>query len=230
MFNGNASTTAVFEQPLNDWKSVMVTRMLWDFYDADPARGFYGGGGLDARYWGYPLFVAMGGLPPGTPRWGAEFKRVFSHNYARTMNTDVHTTSLPLETNRVELDPDVTDDWGLPALRVTYRDHPDDVAMMRFLTERALEINEAAGAVQTWGPSSFEQEIGYHLLGTCRMGRDRDTSVVDPHHRSHDVRNLFLCDGSSFVTSGRGQPTETIQALAYRAAEHIGRFARNGEI
>ena len=69
-----------------------------------------------------------------------------------------------------------------------------------------------------------------HLLGTCRMGNDSASSVVDKYHRTHDVPNLFLCDGGSFVTSGRGQPTMTIQALAFRAAEHIGQFARRGEI
>jgi choline dehydrogenase-like flavoprotein len=69
-----------------------------------------------------------------------------------------------------------------------------------------------------------------HLLGTCRMGNDAKSSVVDRYHRAHDVRNLFICDGSSLVTSGRGQPTMTIQALAFRAADHIGRFARRNEI
>jgi choline dehydrogenase-like flavoprotein len=69
-----------------------------------------------------------------------------------------------------------------------------------------------------------------HLLGTCRMGDDPATSVIDRYHRCHDIPNLFLCDGSSFVTSGRGQPTMTIQALAFRAAEHIGAFAHKGEI
>jgi choline dehydrogenase-like flavoprotein len=58
----------------------------------------------------------------------------------------------------------------------------------------------------------------------------RSTSVVDRYHRTHDIRNLFLCDGSSLVTSGRGQPTMTIQALAFRAADHITRFARAGDI
>jgi choline dehydrogenase-like flavoprotein len=58
------------------------------------------------------------------------------------------------------------------------------------------------------------------------MGDDPESSVVDREHRSHEVRNLFICDGSSFVTSGRGQPTMTIQALAFRAAGHIGRHAR----
>jgi choline dehydrogenase-like flavoprotein len=62
------------------------------------------------------------------------------------------------------------------------------------------------------------------------MGADPARSVVDRYHRTHDVRNLFICDGSSFVTSGRGQPTMTIQALAFRAAAHLDRFARAGEI
>jgi choline dehydrogenase-like flavoprotein len=77
---------------------------------------------------------------------------------------------------------------------------------------------------------TVDSSIGFHLLGTCRMGNDRKRSVVDRYHRTHDVPNLFLCDGSSFVTSGRGQPTMTIQALAFRAAEHIARFARSNEI
>jgi choline dehydrogenase-like flavoprotein len=69
-----------------------------------------------------------------------------------------------------------------------------------------------------------------HLLGTCRMGNDPRTSVIDRFHRTHDVRNLFLCDGSSLVTSTRGQPTETISALAFRAGELIAGFAKRGEI
>jgi choline dehydrogenase-like flavoprotein len=69
-----------------------------------------------------------------------------------------------------------------------------------------------------------------HLLGTCRMGNDPATSVIDKYHRTHDVKNLFISDGSSMVTSGRGQPTLTIEALTFRAAEHIANFARLGEI
>jgi choline dehydrogenase-like flavoprotein len=76
----------------------------------------------------------------------------------------------------------------------------------------------------------IEQTASVHLLGTCRMGNDPKTSVVDKYHRSHDVPNLFVCDGSSFVTSGRGQPTMTIQALAFRAGEQLARFAKRGEI
>jgi len=67
-------------------------------------------------------------------------------------------------------------------------------------------------------------------FGTCRMGDDSQTSVVDKYHRTHDIPNLFLCDGSSFATSGRGQPTMTIMALAFRAAEQLAAVARNNEI
>ncbi len=146
------------------------------------------------------------------------------------MNVACHSTSLPLETNTISLDPAVKDAWGIPAIRVTYRDHPDDLAMMRFLQARGLELLAAAGAQRTWSFPVTEQSGSSHLLGTCRMGSDPATSVVDREHRAHDVPNLFVCDGSSFVTSGRGQPTCTIQALAYRAAERIAHRARAGEI
>jgi choline dehydrogenase-like flavoprotein len=146
------------------------------------------------------------------------------------MIVSAHGTSLPLETNRVDLDPDLKDAWGMPALRVTYRDHPDDLAFARFLQDRSVEIMQAAGAQQVWKGPALESTGGPHLLGTARMGNDPATSVVDKYHRTHDVPNLFLCDGSSMVTSGRGQPTMTIQALAFRAGDHIARFAKRGEV
>ena len=102
--------------------------------------------------------------------------------------------------------------------------------MMGFLQDRADEILQAAGATRIWREPVIPQTFHAHLLGTCRMGVDPTTSVVDRYHRSHEVPNLFICDGSSLVSSGRGQPTLTIQALAFRAAEHITGFAQRGEI
>jgi choline dehydrogenase-like flavoprotein len=130
----------------------------------------------------------------------------------------------------VDLDPELKDAWGMPALRVTYRDHPDDLAFARFLQDRSVEIMQAAGAKDVWKEPVGETFGGPHLLGTARMGNDAATSVVDRYHRTHDIPNLFLCDGSSMVTSGRGQPTMTIQALAFRAGDHIARFAKAGEV
>ncbi len=232
MGNGHSVTQAAFEHPLNEFKSVQVTRIVHDFYEHDPARGFYGGGGLDARPFldSTPLMYALSGLPPGKPRWGKEFKQMLRHYYTRKMSILGSCTSLPLERNNITLDPELKDDKGRSAIRMTYMDHDDDLAMTTFLQDRAVEILNAAGARAVWREPVEGGKIQAHLLGTCRMGNDPATSVVDKYHRTHDVANLFICDGSSFVSSGRGQPTMTIQALAFRAAEHIARFAKRGEI
>ena len=232
MGNAHSVTQAAFEHPLNEFKSVQVTRIVHDFYENDPSRGFYGGGGMDARPFldSTPILHALTGLPPGKPIWGAGFKQMLRHYFTRKMSVLGSTTSIPLQSNNITLDPALKDDKGRPAIRMTYMDHADDLAMATFLQDRAVEILNAAGATEVWRDPVEGGTIQAHLLGTCRMGDDPKTSVVDKFHRAHDVPNLFICDGSSFVSSGRGQPTMTIQALAFRAAEHIARFARNGEI
>jgi choline dehydrogenase-like flavoprotein len=231
MPNSGLVAFGVFEEPLNDYKGFAVSRIFHDFYEMDPQKvGFYGGGGLDARFDFTPGSFAMGGLPPGTPRWGKEFKKALHHNFTRTMQIFCHATSLPVEANSFSLDSDVKDAWGLPALRMTFRDHPNDLKMMEWMKDRAMEILDAAGAKTKWHPPVQETQFAVHLLGTCRMGNDPKSSVINADHRTHDVANLFLCDGSSLVTSGRGQPTMTIQALAFRAADRISALAKRGEI
>ena len=230
MFNTYFGVNAQFEHPLNEFKSVQNTRMVLDFYETDPRRGFYGGGGIDARFGKYPISFALEGLPPGSPEWGEGFARTLAEQFPRTMLFATHGTSLPIEANSITLDPQLKDAWGLPCMRVTYKDHPDDLKCSAFLTSHAMEIARAAGALKMWAGPIRPQTQGVHLLGTCRMGNDPRMSVVDRYHRTHDVPNLFICDGSSMVTSSRGQPTATISALAFRAGEHIAAFARRGEI
>jgi len=232
MFNAHSVVNGVFDEPLNDYKSVQVSKVIHDFYETDPGRGFYGGGGIDARaLWSAtPILHAILGMPHDGPSWGRGFKDEIAHNFTRQMSLACATTSLAMDRNNITLDPKNTDKWGRPSLRTTYLDHDDDLATAGFLADRAAELMDAAGARKFWRHPIEPTDGGEHLLGTCRMGDDPATSVVDRHHRSHDVPNLFLCDGSSFVTSGRGQPTMTIMALAFRAAEHIIAAARNNEI
>jgi choline dehydrogenase-like flavoprotein len=222
---------ATFDEPLNDYKGFAVSRIFHDFYEMDLQKtGIYGGGGLDARFDLTPIGFAAGALPPGTPTWGRDFKKALNHNFTRTMEIFCHGTSLAVETNSFSLDPDLKDAWGVPALRMTFRDHPNDLKLAEWMKARAMEILDAAGAKAKWGFPIQEQQFAVHLLGTCRMGNDPKTSVINAEHRTHDVKNLFLCDGSSLVTSGRGQPTMTIQALAFRAADRITALAKRGEI
>lgn len=233
MFNGYSTAVGMFDQPVNAHKSIPATRVMHDFYELDPSLGFYGGGGIDARHFsaGRPMSMAMAGGVLGGASWGSEYKRNLERNFTHTAAFDGHTTSLPLASNTVTLDPNVQDRWGRPALRTTYMDHPDDIATMKFFYEKTLELLDVAGATQTAGfYAENGQQGNVHLLGTCRMGNDPNSSVVDRFNRAHDVENLFMVDGSSLVTSGRGQPTMTIMALAFRAADNIIQFARRGEI
>jgi choline dehydrogenase-like flavoprotein len=230
MYNGGAFAGGLFEHEINGYRGVHVSRIIHDFYELDPALGIMGGGGIDTRFDFTPIGFATQGLPPDVPRWGAGFKQALRRNYTRTMFALAHTTSLPVETNGVSLDPEIKDAWGLPAVRVTFQEHENDLRLYRFFMDRNLELLAAAGAMKRW---EFPLDTYYpavHLLGTCRMGNDAGRSVVDRSHRTHDVPNLFLVDGSSFVTGGRGQPTCTIQALAYRAGAEITRLAREGAL
>ena len=121
---------------------------------------------------------------------------------------------------------------GLPALRITSDYHPDDLATIKWIQSKQIEILQAAGAQKIWCQSveMIDNMPGRHLMGTCRMGHDPATSVVNAFSQTHDVPNLFLVDGSNFVTAARQQPTATIQALAYRAADQAIAAARRGEI
>ena len=96
---------------------------------------------------------------------------------------------------------------------------------MEFFRQKSIEILKAAGATKVWANPVNDSRGGAHNRGTCRMGNDPKTSVVDKFHRAHDVPNLFIVDGSNLVTGGRNHPTMTIQALAYpggRASDQGG--------
>ena len=234
MFNGYASAVGLFDAPVNAWKSVPTTRVVHDFYELDANIGFYGGGGIDGRHptRGVPLDFGLdsGQLFDG-PRWGIDYKNNLAHEFSHVAAFDGHTTSLPLASNNVTLDPTYKDKFGRPAIRCTYMDHEDDLATMSWFLDKNTELMEAAGAIKMAGSyPEGGQEGNVHLLGTCRMGDDPSTSVINSNNRSHDVPNLFMCDGSTLVTSGRGQPTMTIMALAFRAADMINNAARRNEI
>lgn len=232
MWDNGGLAQGLFEHPLNEYKGIQVTRLIHDYYASDPKRGFYGGGGIDARFDYYPASFALHGLPPDAPKWGGEYKKAFETYFTRSMSLLAHTSSLAQEKNSVSLDADVKDAWGLPAVRITFDYHPDDVATMSWMMKRQIEILQAAGALKTWSqPYDLDDNMpSRHLMGTCRMGNDAASSVVNAYSRAHDVPNLFVVDGSNFVTSGRQQPTATIQALAYRAAEYAMQAARRGEL
>lgn len=230
MSNYNTLGQGMFAHEINGWKGAVCSRIVHDPVVLDKSLGIYGGGGFDFRSMMTPMFAAVQGFA-GLPRWGAEWKKNLPKVLSNTTISIGHTTQLPVLANRFDLDPTVKDAWGVPVLRLTFQDHPNDVAMMKWFGARGKELLDAAGAERSVDLGITEQGWPQvHLLGTARMGTDPRTSVVNADHRAHDVRNLFIVDGSSFVTSGRGQPTMTIQALAFRAADRIQALAKAREI
>lgn len=232
MFNGGSLAGARYEHVVNAYKGAPVSRIVLEDYELPESLGIVGGGGMDMRGGSGPYLWLWGGnAPPDTPRWGMGLKRVLRDYYQTSLISLAHTSSLPVESNSIDLDPTLKDTWGIPAMRITYREHENDIRLMKYMQDRSVLLLEASGAKETWrAPVSEDPGAGFHLLGTCRMGNDPSRSVVNRFHRAHDVPNLFVVDGSSFVTGGRGQPTLTIQALAFRAAEHLVAAAKRGEV
>ncbi|MBI4552084.1 MAG: GMC family oxidoreductase [Candidatus Latescibacteria bacterium] len=230
MFNYYQSARGFFEKELNEYKGVMDTRVIQDFYEPNPGKhGFFGGGVLEPRGDGELLAFSQLNIPR-LPRWGPERKQWIIQNFNRQMVALASMESLSQETNTVSLDAKVKDKWGLPVPCITYKSHPNEFTVGDFFRERAKELLAAAGATRIVATPNAVPKGDAHLLGTCRMGNDPRTSVVNKFNQSHDVKNLFLVDGSSFVTSGKSNPTLTIQALSFRAAEYIVDQMKKGNI
>jgi choline dehydrogenase-like flavoprotein len=232
MNNYNTAGLGFFEHEINGWKGFVVSRVVHDPYFLPRDVGVYGGngGGFDFRSGNTPMNAALNTMP-NQPRWGSGWKKNLKKSMSNTLLAIGHTSHLPVWTNRFDLDPTLKDAWGVPVLRLTFTDHPDDVKMLKWFGAKGKELLDAAGAQQSADFGVTQQGWPQlHLLGTARMGKDPKTSVVNADHRAHDVKNLFIVDGSSFVTSGRGQPTMTIQALAFRAADRIQALAKAKEL
>jgi choline dehydrogenase-like flavoprotein len=124
---------------------------------------------------------------------------------------------LPDERNTIALDPDQKDARGLPVARVTYKWGDNDVKLAATARDKAAEMMCASGARKV----RIGLNYGAHAMGSCRMGRDPKKSVVNEFCQSHDIKNLFICDTSVFVTGAGVNPTLTAMAIASRAAQHV---------
>ena len=154
----------VFEHELNEFKSVAVTRIIHDFYDTDPKRGFYGGGGIDMRFDVYPMGYGFGGVfPPKTARWGAEYKKALSQYYTRCAFTFGHATSLAVENNSISLDPTAKDAWGLPLLRMTFdfRDNEDELDRLVNARSAVLRPIPSVHGHRAGNPISIPADRGF---------------------------------------------------------------------
>lgn len=177
-----------------------------------------------------PIGAAMSMTPPpGVPRWGAAYRDFLAKYFARHVALVAQTENLPYADQTIDLDPDVRDQWGLPAPRLTYDwRRPNEVARVEFMHRTLLELARAMGATQAWPAPLGPGTPGAHHEGGTRMGASPATSVVNRYGQSWDIPNLFIVGSSTFPTMSGFNPTLTIQALAYLTADAIvNRYRRN---
>ena len=184
--------------------------------------GIVGGGFLGDEDIVTPVTLWKRHYPPDAPRWGIEAKRYMRDNFRRISDVIGPTQEIPSPDARVTINPAVKDRYGIPVAHLSGATHPETVRTAAFMHERAKEWLWASGAIKVWGQAPPRYlSGGQHQAGTCRMGEDPASSVVDPLCRVHSQDNLFIADGSPHVTNGGFNPVETIMALAWRTAENI---------
>ena len=227
MFHPYAMVTGVFDEPLEGYKGPTgCCLMSQEFYETDLSRGFVRGYSFEAVRGNGPISTALMGMSSGQIPWGAGHHEAFGRLFDRTASMVLICEDLPEQENCVTLDADLVDGNGIPAPKITYRLSENSTRMLEHCVARGKEVLNEAGAVETSAESPLPP-AGWHLMGTARMGTDPSASVVNEWGRSHDVRNLFIVDGSIFVTAGGVNPTNTIQALALYIADTMKKNLAN---
>jgi choline dehydrogenase-like flavoprotein len=221
MMHPFAVATGVFAEPLETWRGNVGSRIhSLQFYETDERRGFVRGAKWSlAPSSGGPMNAAMPARA-GTAVWGPEHHARVRERFGHCLSWGIFGEDLPENGNRVTLDPALVDRVGVPAPRVEYTASENSRRLLDFHVERARESLLEAGA-RSVDTLALMRSAGWHLLGTARMGTDPATSVVDPWGKAHDVDNLYIVDGSVFVTAGGVNPTNTISALALRFADRL---------
>jgi len=214
------------EPRMNGFQGFIGALISSQFAEHDAARGFANGFNFNVARGSGPGMTAVGNFSRQPAPWGKAHHAWFDRHFAHSFRVHAIGDDLPQAGNRVTLSTTLKDASGLPAPKVVYRPHANDWRQMAFMRGPLKQIAEAADAVD-FAINDYVDADGvyrtpaWHLLGTARMGGDAENSVVDRWHRSWEVPNLYIVDGSSLPTGGVVNPTPTISALALRAAEHI---------
>ncbi len=201
-----------FDEPVRMYKAPPAHALTEAFYETDPKRGFARGFAIQTVG---PLPIAFARqMMTAKGAWGWGMRRVmmdYNHWAAFGLLGEI----LPNANNRVTL-AEEKDQWGLPVAKVTFSLYENDKKLIEFGKQKTMEVMWAAGATEV------VQEARYaHLVGAARMGGDPEHSVCDQFGRTHEISNLFICDGSLMPTQGSANPGLTIMALAARISDYM---------
>ncbi|HZX14812.1 MAG TPA: GMC family oxidoreductase [Thermodesulfobacteriota bacterium] len=224
------SVTVLFSEQINSYRGLQIDSRAWDYNEPRGENSFFGGVvfGVSALNLLGPLSYAKS-VAPG---WGSEHKDFMRKYFGHGVYVWAIGEQLPHEDNKITIDPEVKDYYGIPVAKVTTELNNNDLEMLSFMSKKCKEIVEAAGAeeiVIEFG--SYDFSAISHMSGTCRMGNDPNKSVLNTFCQSHDVKNLFVIDSSCFVTEGGGDsPSLTIMAIALRASDYVISEAKKGNL
>lgn len=216
------SVYAIFDKPVHMYRGTTMAGIVRDESRLDTKRGFVGGYEMETLSLGLPFMAAF--LDPGG--WGKSFANAME-GYDHMAGMWLVGEDMPQESNRITLHTTEKDAYGLPIPNVHFDDHANDVAMREHAFGRGSALYDAVGAKRTIHTPPYPST---HNLGTNRMSADAKDGVVNKHGQTHDIKNLFVSDGSQFTTGGAENPTLTIVALAIRQAEFIADQMQKKEI
>jgi choline dehydrogenase-like flavoprotein len=215
MHHVSAFVWGIFNQPVHFWRGAVLAGVIEDETINEPKRGFVGGYHLELASMDLPT-IPLVGLPYG---WGRDFASIME-DYRNFAGMLVLGEDLPQSGNRITLDAKVKDANGLPVAHVHVDDHANDTALRKHAQDQGVKLYEALGAKRVIRGNTTPAA---HNMGTARMSADPRDGVTNAWGQTHDIKNLFVSDGSVFSTSGSANPTLTIVALALRQAEYISR-------
>jgi choline dehydrogenase-like flavoprotein len=188
-------------------------------------KNFIRGYALNVHSSAYPMD------PRAFPAYGQELQDKLDVYNGSGFGFGIMGEVLARKENHVSIDKTVTDAWGIPVLKIDTRYTDNEFNMARDAVDTAVALSEAAGfevLTKNYDPNPPGYSI--HELGTCRMGDDPKSSVLNKWNQSHDIKNLYVVDGAAFVSGGWQNPTMTILALAMRASEHLTEQMREGAV
>jgi choline dehydrogenase-like flavoprotein len=213
MRHTTGSVYGIFKQPVHIYRGTVMAGYIGDESKFDPKRGFAGGFEFETISLGLPFAAAF--LNPGA--WGREYTRILDQ-YDNMAGMWIVGEDMPQESNCVTLHATQKDQFGQPIPNVHYDDHANDAAMRDYAFKRGADIYDAVGATQIIKVPPYPST---HNLGTARMSEKPAEGVCNKWGQTHDVKNLFISDGSQFTTGGGENPTLTIVTLAIRQADYI---------
>jgi gluconate 2-dehydrogenase alpha chain len=220
-------TYGLFPFDLNIWyganaQAVVVNNWADDNFDHN-GLGFIGGASLTIGHEVHPIAAAAMPTFQRAPAWGSHWKAFVNRNASRWAAVYAQCTSLPYENTWLDLDSGVKDPLGDPVCRITSGPKENELRARAFVAAKAEQWLRSAGAVEAIRiPLAAEgPNQSWHAIGGTRMGDNPETNVVDKWGFSHEAHNLGVLGGSVMGSQGARNPTLTIQALAWRTADHL---------